>query len=726
MNIATLPRRAPALPQWRVPSLFASAECFLEREREQLAMWWVVGLGSGIAAWLVLASPNAWAAALCLAVGAAGLSAALGKGRVSRAVAGFALAAALGLVLIWLRSEWVAAPRLERPVIAEFSGRVASTQQLAARGSVRLTLAPEDPALPALVRVNIDGDHAPEGLGEGARVQLKARLMPPMPMPLPGAHDYARDAWFAGFGATGRALGEVAVLEPAGEGGLQSVRERLDRHIRTQLPGAEGAIATALATGDQGALPEEDAEAMRRSGLAHLLSVSGLHIAAAVGAAFLLTLRLLALSERLALRFNLVLVAAGSGALAGVGYTLLTGMQVPTVRSCIAALLVLVGIALGREAISLRLIATGALLVLLIRPEALAGASFQLSFAAVTAIVTLYSLPWFKRYFEKRDDGWALGLGRSLGVMVLTGLVVEIALLPFALYHFHRAGLYGVVANLAAIPLTTFVIMPLEAGALLLDACGLGRPLWAVCGWTLGWLLSLAHGVAGAEGAVALLPAMPRWAFGAMVAGGLWLCLWSSRARLWGLVPLLVGALAAAAAPRPDLLVTGDGRHLAIVGEDGTPFLLRGRAGDFVRDMFGENSGFDGEALELERGQGVQCSRDACLAEFEQGGRAWRVLAIRSKERLEWEELTRACRSADIVVAEPRLPRACQPRWLKLDRAALERTGGLTIALGHEPTVATVAERVGQHGWGLQQPTSKKRVYVVDQTASSLPPGSMK
>ena len=127
------------------------------------------------------------------------MAAALGRGRVGRAGAGFALAAALGFGLIWLRSEWVAAPRLDRPQIAEFSARVEGTQQLAARGSVRLTLAPDDPALPPRLRVNLDNEDVPAGLGEGARIRLKARLMPPMPMPLPGAHDYARDAWFAGI-----------------------------------------------------------------------------------------------------------------------------------------------------------------------------------------------------------------------------------------------------------------------------------------------------------------------------------------------------------------------------------------------------------------------------------------------------------------------------------------------------------------------------------------------
>ena len=118
----------------------------------------------------------------------------------------------------------------------------------------------------------------------------------------------------------------------------------------------------------------------------------------------LLSLKLLALSEHLALRYNLVLVSGAFGALAGVAYTLLTGMQVPTVRACIAALLVLGGIALGREALSLRLVAVGALLILLFRPEALAGASFQMSFAAVTAIIALHHWAPMRRWFGPQED----------------------------------------------------------------------------------------------------------------------------------------------------------------------------------------------------------------------------------------------------------------------------------------------------------------------------------
>ena len=219
--------------------------------------------------------------------------------------------------------------------------------------------------------------------------------------------------------------------------------------------------------------------AMRRSGLTHLLSVSGLHITAVVAAAMLLSLKLLALSERLALRFRLVLVSAGVAAAAGIGYTLLTGAQVPTVRSCVAALLVLRGIALGREAISLRLVAVGALVVLLIRPEALAGPSFQMSFAAVTAIVALHSTHWARRLFERREEG-IIGAHRArCSAIIMTGLAVELALMPMALFHFHRAGLYGVVANIVAIPLTTFVIMPLRSGR---AAARPGRARAGLCG----------------------------------------------------------------------------------------------------------------------------------------------------------------------------------------------------------------------------------------------------
>ncbi|MBV8907593.1 MAG: ComEC/Rec2 family competence protein, partial [Sphingomonas sp.] len=287
---------------------------------------------------------------------------------------------------------------------------------------------------------------------------------------------------------------------------------------------------------------------------------------------------------------------------------------------------------------------------------------------------------------------------RGLFGIVATGLAVEIALMPLALYHFHRSGLYGVGANIVAIPLTTFVIMPLEAAALLLDGVGMGKPLWILCGAAIDGLLRLAHWVASAKGAVALLPAMPTCAFAAMVAGGLWLCLWTTRARFLGLLPIFVGAAGAALSPSPDLLVTGDGRHLAVI-QDGLPLILRDRAGDYVRSLLAEASGFDGDPDVLDGQAFSDCSRDACVAILRKGEAQWRLLATRSGTRIDWRSITPACASADIVVSDRWLPRGCNPRWLKLDRDALARTGGVAIYVGDKPRIDTVADRVGAHPW---------------------------
>jgi len=682
--------------------LSARLEALAEAERDQLPLWLPVGLILGIGAYFYLPGWRQWAAFLLLALAAALAGVAAGPKRWGRALLLFSLAAALGCGLVWWKAERAAAPRLAREQLMEFNATIESVQAMAAQGATRLVVRPVGEGLPVRLRVNVAEDKAVPGLDPGATLHLRAWMMPPAPMAVPGAYDFSRAAWFQQIGGTGRAL-DIAVLSPASNRSLSARiagwRQRLSAHVRAQLGGGEGGIAAALATGDQYGIPDADAEAMRRSGLAHLLSVSGLHLTAVVGAVMLLTLKLLALSPALALRWRLVLVAAGAGALAGIAYTLLTGAEVPTVRSCIAALLVLAGIALGREAITLRLVAVGALVVLLLWPESLPGASFQMSFAAIVAIVALHEHPRARLWFARRDEGRPARIGRALAALVLTGLAVEVALIPIALFHFHRAGLYGALANVVAIPLTTFVIMPLEALALLFDLAGLGAPFWWLAGRALAFLLWLAHAAGEAPGAVALLPAMAPAAFALVCAGGLWITLWRTRLRRLGLVPVVLGAGWALATPAPDLLVTGDGRHLVLRTPAGGLALLRARAGDYVRDTLAEASGAEPDFVELESLPGAACSRDLCAADIDRGGRRWRLLVTRTSDRVRWEEMVRACAEADIVVADRRLPRACAPRWLRADAAFLRRTGGLAITLGDHPEVATVAARAGRHPW---------------------------
>ncbi len=674
-------------------------ERWLEAERDQLILWLPVLLGAGIAGWFALARPEQWWALILGACAVSLFAIALsGPGRAGRSLAVGAATIAIGCGLIWWRAERVAAPVLARPGVFTVTGKVVDVEPLPARELVRATLRTDpQPRLPPRIRVNIAEKDLPEGVVRGATLKLRIWLMPPASASVPGAYDFARVAWFQGLGASGRAFRGVEVIAPGPGGG--ELRHRLADHVRDRIDGGAGAIAATLATGDRGGISDDDAEAMRRSGLAHLLSISGLHVTAVTGAAMLIVLRLLALSPWLALRVRLPLVAAGAGALAAIGYTLLTGAEVPTVRSCAAALLVLLAMALGREAITLRLIAAGALLVLLLWPETLAGPSFQLSFAAVTAIVALHESPLMRRWFARREERWWRRGGRILGSLLLTGLVVEVALMPIALFHFHKAGIYGALANVVAIPLTTFIVMPLEALALLFDTVGLGAPFWWLTGVALKALLALAHATADAPGSVASLPTMPKAAFALMVAGGLWLALWRTRVRFAGGIAIAIGVVWAVATPAPDLIVSGDGRHLALRLPDGRFALLRGRAGDYTRAMFGETAGSQAELATLAEQPGAKCSKDVCVTDITSGGRQWRIAATRTDNFLPYPELISLCGAVDIFVSDRRMPEACQPRWLLADPGTLTRSGGLALTLRDPPTMRTVLLPGDRHPW---------------------------
>ncbi|WP_121118160.1 ComEC/Rec2 family competence protein [Croceibacterium ferulae] len=671
------------------------------------APWLAVALVAGIAAWFAGPGPGWWVAAIAGGLLLATAAAALWRGRDERyhllaACVALGLVFAGGVALIWLRSEAVGTPALQRPVAGPLTGRIVDRIEQPAEGRVRLVLATREgeTGRAVKVRVNLPLEDEDARLVEGALIRLEARLMPPASPMVPGGYDFARIAWFQGLAATGAASGPVEVLQGAPEGGaLGPLQRSLADHVRARLSGSSGAIAAALASGDRGAIAPADEEAMRDAGLTHLLSISGLHVSALIGAAYLLALRLLALSPWLALRLRLPLIAAATAALAGIGYTLLTGAEVPTVRSCLGALLVLCALALGREPLSLRMLAVAAMLVLLIWPESLIGPSFQLSFAAVIAIVALHDSAPVRAFLAPREEpGWRRSV-RRLAMLLASGLVIEWALMPIVLFHFHRAGIYGAFANVIAIPLVTFVCMPLIALALLLDLVGLGAPAWWLAGHSLDLMLGLAHLTASQPNAVHLLPQMGGGTFALFVAGGLWLALWHGRVRLLGLVPVATATILLLTTPVPDLLVTGDGRHVAISGEGERLLVLRPLREGFAREVLGELAANGGEPLPLAEWPDARCSRDFCSIELLREGRRWRVLMSRSRRLVDAAQLSRACSAADIVVADRRLPRTCVPREIRADRWSLARTGGLAIDLGRTAEVTSVSDSQGEHGW---------------------------
>ena len=721
---------APQQKHWlnpaRLSSGLAHIERFLAASAFDQAPWLVVAFAAGIAGWFAGANVWQWTGLIAL-----GLAAAMGAAAclppdgttpyLRRAVIAAAVVMALGCGFVWAKSALVGAVPIARPVVVQLQGKLLARQEQPAEQRVRLRLAVREPGSgrPILVRVNLDMANDRPELTEGAVLRLRARIMPPAPPMLPGGYNFARTAWFSGIAATGSVLGPVTLVQPGdSDGAVRRLRRRLSHHVQQNLSGSPGALAAAFASGDRGAIAQTDEDAMRDAGLTHLLSISGLHVSAVIAAAYFLAIRLLALVPWLALRVRLPILAAAGGALAGIGYTVLTGAEVPTIRSCIAAVLVMLALVLGREPLSMRMIAIAALIVLLVWPEAVVSPGFQMSFASVIAIVALHSAAPMRAYNAPREEPLWARWSRNLALLLLTGVVIELALMPIGLFHFHRAGIYGALANVIAIPLTTLASMPLIALALLFDAVGAGAPLWWLAGKSLELLLALAHWTAGMPGAVTMMPAMGEGAFVLFVAGGLWLALWRGKVRLLGLVPALIGQVLLLQVQPPDLMISGDGRHVGITGETpGELLVLRQTRSEYARDNLTETAGMDGEPRLLDDWPGAQCNDSFCLIAIERGGRSWQILMSRGKAMAPERALAAACERADIVVSDRYLPRSCRPRWFKADRDSLERSGGLTVDLTRA-RINSVAQDEGEHGW-WRPPERLPRRYPVARATQS-------
>ncbi len=700
-----------------------AAERFLASAGFDRAPWLAVVLALGILAWFALPGPWQWCAGMAagggLALGAMALwpqgsVADEARANLRLAMVACGLVFAFGIAAVWARSTIVGAEPIVRPVVVLIDGKVLEREDQPADGRLRLTLAvrlPQEGAETGTaqkVRVNVPLSSftdagVPQGLAEGAVVRLRARLMPPASPMLPGSYDFARAAWFKGLSATGTMVGGLTVLQPAPErGGVAGLQRALARHVRTRVDGSAGTIAAAFASGDRGSIAETDEIAMRDSGLTHLLSISGLHVSALVAAAYFVAIRLLALWPALALRVRLPVVAAAVGALAGIGYTILTGAEVPTIRSCVAALLVLGALALGREPLSFRMVAIAAAFVLLLWPESAIGPSFQMSFSAVIAIIALSTCGPVRAFLAARDEPWWRRAGRRVVMLFVTGVVIELALMPIVQFHFHRAGLYGSLANVFAIPLVTFISMPMIALGLLLDLAGLGAPCWWVVQQSLDLMLWIAHFTASQPGAVRLTAQMSGLAIALFVAGELWLALWQGRVRLAGLVPIAAATALVWATPVPDLLVAGDGQQVGITvpGPDGETRLLslRDSRSAYTHDNMMELAGVSAEPVPLVEWDDARCSSAFCTLALERGGRTWVLLLGRGRAQVEERALAAACAEADIVVSERFLPRSCRPRWLKADRRYLGQSGGLAIDLAGE-TITSVGQSQGKHGW---------------------------
>ena len=705
-------------PHSRLSRLLHRVEGGLYAHYHQLPLFVPALLSIGIAQWFAWGNGAFWPliSGICGLIIAALLQE---KGSLRRVLMiTMAILILAGFLLIAWRADSVAQSQLERPWTGRLYARVDRADLKAALDKEYLYLDTDGRQdLPRHIRVSraLDSDQLP--VQSGDVVIIRARLMPPPPPAVPGSYDFAQRAFFDEIGATGSVLGKVRVVRNGPRtGNSQFLQKPLAQFIQTRMTGDAGAIAATLASGDQGGISATADEWMRGSGMAHLLSISGLHVTAFVGAVYIILVRVLAIFPFFALRISIPIVAASGGAVAALFYTWLTGSEVPTIRSCIAALMVLLALATGRDPLSMRLLAIGALVVIVFWPEAVMGPSFQLSFAAVAAIIALHdSQPMRAMRARANEAKWPMQMAYGALGLFLTGLLVEATLSPIALYHFQKTGLLGAAANMIAIPLTTFVIMPLIALGLTLDWTGLAAPIWWCAQWALEGLLKVAEIAATAPGSQFVVPAFASWGFALYAIGLCFIFLLTTRARWLGLFPILGGVAVMMSSATPNVLVDSSGRHLAIRDADGQTYFLRAGQGDFVQDMMREQMGLPADFQPIARHKGSSCNQHACIIKVSDSstGRSIRVLVTRDGTYFDYPSLIAACNAVDVVVSERALPQACAPKWLKADKTYLRANGGIALFISNSEVV-TVAEAQKHLPWSAYSPEKQMQQQQAD------------
>lgn len=527
------------------------------------------------------------------------------------------------------------------------------------------------------VRLSVRKGTAPE---VGSFVQLKARLMPPLSPLRPGSYDFSRDMFFQGIGASGFAMGAITVAAPPEAGGLrlryaaimQGLRDAIDARIRATLDGDNRAIATALLTGRRDAITTPVNDAMFISGLGHVLSISGYHMAVVAGVVFFAVRALLALIPGLAAGFAIKKWSAAAALVAAAFYLLLSGAEVATQRSFFMTAVVLIAVMVDRRAITFRTLAVAALIVLAVAPESLVHPSFQMSFAATLGLVALVQIG-MPNLFASPDHSAtariAMWGGREIAMLFLASTIAGLATTPYAAFHFHRVTPFGVLANLGAMPVVSALVMPAGLLGLLAAPFGLDGVFWWLMGLGIEWMVAVSRWVAALPGAVGRIAAFGIAPLILASLGIIVMGLLRTPVRWSGALVLLASIAWALSVRQPDILIAGDAQSVAVRGRDGHLHLIRaGKDSFLLKEWLAADADLrDPGSPAL--ADAVSCDESGCVTTLADG----RLVAL----SLRIDGLTEDCGRVALVVTSRRGPPDCTA--MVVDRQRLASQGALAL-----------------------------------------------
>ncbi|MGC1495244.1 MAG: ComEC/Rec2 family competence protein [Sulfitobacter sp.] len=608
----------------RIGQFSAALSGALQEQRGMLIGWVPVCLAIGIGSYFSRLNEPSFSAFTALAVFM--VMCIIGARFLPEGASPFAVGAALciaGFLIAGIRAHSVAGPVLGWRYYGAVEGRIVAmdrSQSDALRltlDQVRLDRVPPH-RTPKRVRISLHGDVNSSITPEpGLRVMTTGHLSPPSGPVEPGGFDFQRHAWFARLGAVGYTRVPLmgAARAEEGQAGLAVFRIRMaaSARIQTVLADDIGGFAAAITTGDRSAISQDALDDLRASNLAHLLAISGLHMGLLTAVVFGALRILLVAHPRSALLWPTKGIAAFGALIAATGYLALSGGNVATERAFVMVAVALGALMIGRRAISLRAVAVAAIIVLCLRPEALMGPGFQMSFAATTALVAVFG--WLRGYEMAYIPRWL----RPVLAVFVSSAVAGIATAPIAAAHFNAIAHYGLVANLMSVPLMGVLVIPAAVAALVLAPLGLEWiGLWFM-GLGLRWILGVAHWVAELDGARGFVPGPGGLVLPLLSLGFLFLILWQGRLR-WAGVAAMAGAFMLwQGGERPKVLIADNGSLVGFMTPDGRA-LSKEKGAGFVARNWLENDGDgafqDQAAARWLRGPIIHLSGKRALAAF--------------------------------------------------------------------------------------------------------------
>ncbi|SFU14929.1 ComEC/Rec2 family competence protein [Mesorhizobium sp. YR577] len=487
-------------------------------------------------------------------------------------------------------------------ISTQLTGRVAGIDHMA-NGRVRLTIDVLATARPTLRyapdRVRVSARKIPPGLAVGSEISGAVKLMPPSGPVRPDSYDFSFKSYFDRIGASGFFLrgpelvmaGEAPSVGDRFSIWVENARNLIADRIRSQIGGPEGEIAAALVVGIRAGIPEDINESMRRTGIYHIISISGLHMALVAGTVMGSLRAVFALFPGFSSRWPVKKYAAAAALVAIASYLFISGGEVAAQRSFIMLAIMLTALLFDRGALTMRNLAIAAIVVIVISPHEVIGPSFQMSFAATAALVGAYAL-WAERRSQRSkpfvppgNASLIAGLTKrtigSVGALAMTSIIAGLATTAFGAYHFQRVSPLSLLANLGVMPAVSILVMPFAVAGSLAMPLGLDGPFFYVMGKGLTAMIVISQWISDRSpiDAVGLVSGRSLVLLTVALVIATMASTWL---RLLAVPFALAGMLLLADVRAPDILVSEDARLVAVPVDDENLAVNRARPNEFT------------------------------------------------------------------------------------------------------------------------------------------------